>query len=110
MNVVFIDMHTAHPFNCLEEAKKLKEKSPQLILLPYDNIKESLGDKGVITRREKQELARMHMINDDQMSKVLDIVTTSLKLELPTKYKGFLEAMEGSGDQAFEKIAEELGR
>ena len=61
----------------------------------------------VITHREKKEIDRL--IGVDQMAEVLDILQVSLKNKSTTKFKGFLQVMEESGDTLLVEKAGELG-
>ena len=65
-----------------------------------------LRAKSVITCDEKLVIDKE--IGTKQMSKVLDIIIQSLKLNQITKFEGFLEAMEESDDTALKETAKQL--
>ena len=62
--------------------------------------------KSVITYDEKLIIDKE--TGTKQMSKVLDIIINSLKLNQITKFEGFLEAMEESDDTALRETAKKL--
>ena len=88
-------------------AKYLKKNLPSLSNLPYNNMKLRLVANDVITFQEKKKIDQL--IGEDQMAEVLDILHVSLKNKLTTKFKGFLQAMEDSGDKLLEETARSLG-
>ena len=94
-------------FDCANAAKNLREKSAELRNLPYNEMRAHLYAKGVITRNDKERLDKM--INTEQMSYLIDILTNSLDLKMPKKYKKFLESMEESDDLVLNKVAQNLG-
>ena len=94
-------------FDCSEMAKHLKKNLPSLSNLPYKNMKLHLVANDVITNRERKEIDQM--VGEDQMAEVLDILQVSLKNKQTIKFKGFLQAMEESGDTLLEEKAESLG-
>ena len=61
----------------------------------------------VIISQERKKIDQL--IGEDQMAEVLDILHVSLKNKLTTKFKGFLQAMEESGDKLLEETARSLG-
>ena len=94
-------------FDCLAMAKYLKDNLPSLSNLSYKNMRLQLVAKDVITYQEKKTIDQL--IGEDQMAEVLDIVQVSLKNKLTTKFKGFLQAMEDSGDKLLGQTARSLG-
>ena len=62
--------------------------------------------KSVLTCDEKLVIDKE--TGTKQMSKVLDIIIRSLKLNQITKFEGFLEAMEESDDIALKETAKGL--
>ena len=88
-------------------AKYLKKNLPLLSNLPYKNMKLYLVANDVITHQEKREIDQM--VGVDQMAEVLDILQVSLKNKIVIKFKGFLQAMEESGDKLLEETAKNLG-
>ena len=61
----------------------------------------------VITHQEKKKIDQL--IGEDQIAEVFDILQISLKNKSTTKFKGFLQAMEESGDKLLEETARSLG-
>ena len=61
----------------------------------------------VITHQEKKKIDQL--IGEDQIAEVLDILQVNLKYKSTTKFKGFLQAMEESGDKLLEETARSLG-
>ena len=64
--------------------------------------------KNVITQNEKVQIQAE--LDPEKMVKLLDIIITSLKLNQPEKYLGFLKAMEESEDLVLQKTAKGLGK
>ena len=87
--------------------ENLRKEYARLSYLPYASMDKQLYAKGVITRGEKLEIESM--VVTEQMAKLLDIIITSLKLKLTTKYLGFLKAMKESEDKTLQQTAKELG-
>ena len=94
-------------FDCAKMAKHLRKNLPSLSTLPYKNMKLHLLANDVITNQERKEIDKM--IGEDQMFEVLDILQVSLNNKQTIKFKGFLQAMEESGDTLLEEKAESLG-
>ena len=88
-------------------AKRLKKNLPSLSNLPYKNMKLHLVANDVITHRERKEIDQM--VGEDQMAEVLDILQVSLKNRMTAKFKGFVQAMEESGDTLLQETAKNLG-
>ena len=93
-------------FNCKTLEEKLKHEYSILSNLPYESMNNQLLAKSVLTCDEKLVIDRE--IGTKQMSKVLDIIIRSLKLNQITKFEGFLEAMEESDDTALKETAKKL--
>ena len=87
--------------------KHLKRKLPSLSNLPYKNMKLHLVANDVITHQERKEIDQM--VGEDQMAEVLDILQVSLKNRMTVKFKGFIQAMEESGDTLLQEAAKNLG-
>ena len=96
------------PFDCLAMAEYLKKDLPSLSNLPYKNMKIHLVANDVITTQEKKEIDKL--TGEDQMFEVFCILQVSLKNKQVTKFKGFLHAMEQSGDRLLEDKAKSLGK
>ena len=90
-------------------AERLKNDLVSLTNLSYNNIKYNLLSKRVIIDSEKQIIDNMST-NTDQMAKVIEIVQINLGFKQTAKFKGFLEAMEGSGDLTLTQMAKQLGK
>ena len=71
-------------------------------------MKIGLYSNNVIIKQEKMEIDAL--IGEAQMEKVLDIILTSLSLNMDAKYKGFLLAMEKSDDALLQMKAKELAK
>ena len=83
------------------------QKFPELSSLSYSNMRLQLYAYNVITMQEKMEID--HLVENSKMEKITDIIITSLQCNLTAKYKGFLLAMESSGDPLLKAMAQELG-
>ena len=89
-------------------AQHLRENLPSLSTLSYANMKLGLEANYVITYQERQEIDTL--IGDNKMAKVIEILLVSLNLKLTVKFKGFLKAMEKSGDNLLVATAKDLGK
>ena len=105
-------MHIIHDcfpaFDCDAAANELQSQLNTLVNLNYDAMALSLFSESIITRKERQ------IINDkcgeEKMEYLLaDIIIPSLRVHYCGKYKGFLKAMEESGDSTLKSIAKKLG-
>ena len=105
---VAIFIHTADHFDCAAMAKYLRGHLDSLSKLSYENIKHNLRAENVIVRQEYKKIGKM--IDTDQMAEVIDILISSLCSNVTTKFKGFLKALEESGDELLMKTAAELGK
>ena len=100
--------HNFTDFDCLAVAEYLKTNRVKLCRLKYQSMRKQLISHNVITEDEADEIDAIP-IRSDKMDKVLTIVQTSLKLKLPTKYKGLLKSMEESSDVNLKAYAKKLG-
>ena len=100
-------MYICIAFDCSAMAKHLKKNFPSLSTLPYKNMKLHLAANDVITDQERKEIDQM--VGEDQMVRVLDILQVSLKNRMTAKFKGFVRAMEKSGDTLLQETAKKLG-
>ena len=95
--------------NCKVKAEKLKKELDTLCKLKYDAMKILLFAKNVITDQEMTIID--NKIGQDKMIHlIVNIIIPSLELNNSEKYKGFLEAMEGSADSDLRNMAEKLGK
>ena len=92
----------------MAKAEYLKTNRVELCKLKYQNMRKELIANNVITEEEGEDIDAT-TISSDKMDKVLTIVQTSLKLTLPTKYKGLLKSMEESSDGNLKAYAKKLG-
>ena len=92
----------------MAKAEYFKTNRVELCQLKYKSMRKHLISHNVITEDEADEIDAIP-IRSDKMDKVLTIVETSLKLKLPTKYKGLLKSMEESLDDDLKAYAKKLG-
>ena len=96
-------------FNCKAIAEELKKELGTLSKLNYIAMKTLLIAKNVITNQEMKIIDGK--IGEEQMVYLLvDIIIPSLNVDNSEKYKGSLEAMEGSDDSDLKNIAKKLGK
>ena len=69
----------------------------------------SLYSKKVITGGQRQKIDAK-IGEEKMMYLIVDILISSLKLDHCKKYRGFLEAMEGSDDSDLKSMAKKLGK
>ena len=96
-------------FDCSATACKLKKELGTLTKLKYDALVALLFANDVITNEERKiidkEIGEKKMIH-----LIAEIIIPSLKGNNSVKYKGFLEALEGSDDCDQKLMAEKLGK
>ena len=96
-------------FNCKAVAEELRKELDTLSKLNYNAMKTLLIAKNVITNQEMRIIDGK--IGEEQMVYLLvDKIIPSLNVNNSEKYKGFLEAMEGSDDSDLKNIAKKLGK
>ena len=94
-------------FQCCTVADNLREKYAELSNLPYTAMEGRLYAKKVITHEEK--ICIKTLVGNEKMEFLLDVVIRSLKHNHCHKFRGFLEAMEGSDDVLLIQTAKDLG-
>ena len=95
-------------FDCSAMADYLITNLPSLSNLPYKSMRLHLIANKVITNQERKEIDKM--TGEDQMIEVLCILQVNLEEKQTKKFKGFLRAMEQSGDKLLQDKAKDLGK
>ena len=81
-------------FDCKAAARYLRQHLDELSKLPYAAMEQALYSKEVITSRE-MEIIKAEKTNTDKMQYLITkILIVSLENCFPTKYRGFIVAME----------------
>ena len=96
-------------FKCSVAADTLRTQLGALTKLDYSAMMVSLYSKKVITDGQKQKIDAK-IGEEKMMYLIVDILIPSLRTDHYKKYRGFLEAMEGSGDSDLNSMAKMLGK
>ena len=94
-------------FQCCTAERNLRDKYVELTHLSYDAMEAELYAKEVITGKEKKIISTL--VGSKKMEYLLDIIILSLKGNIHSKLKGFLEAMEENDDVLLKNAARKLG-
>ena len=97
-------------FDCAAAANELKKQLGILTKLDCSTMMCSLYAKDVITYSERKIIDAKVVGEEKMIYLLVDIIIPSLKTNICTKYKGFLEAMEESADVILRSMAARLGK
>ena len=96
-------------FDCASARSQITELYTDITNLPINKILGELLRSKVILDKEKEVIETIS-VESKRMEHLLDkIILPSLRLNVPVKYKRFLEVMERNEDVMFTSMAQRLG-
>ena len=102
-------LHYLAVFDCSAAKENIKKNYDNLTNLPIGSIVGKLYAKEVITFEEKERIDIKQIHRDKTMYLLDTAIIPSLSNGVSIKLKGFIEAMEESGDPIFTDMAKTLG-
>ena len=96
-------------FDCTAAKRKMMAHYAEIVALPINLFLPRLLAKKVISFEQKESI-EVEPIQKTRMLYFINcVIMPTLRSNIHTKFKGFLEALEESGDQVLISMAQKLG-